>query len=97
MVCHINKETGGLTILIPVCIKCKRQLKRDIFQGLGDSSITMTAPIVVREVTFRCPKNHAIFKVGPLDLQEMAKYPQDRIIFESAPNLDPSNFPVMEY
>ena len=96
MVCHINKETGGLTVLIPVCIKCKRQLKRETFQGIGDGSMTMTAPMAVREVTFACPKGHALFKVGALDLSEMAKYPTDKIVFESAPNLNPGDFPVLE-
>jgi len=95
MVCHIDKK-GGLVVLIPVCIRCKRQLKRDTYQGLGDGSMTMTGPMAVKEVTFRCPKNHAIFRVGALDLAEMTRYPQDRIIFESAPNLDPDNFPILD-
>ena len=94
MVCHIDKETGGLVVLIPVCVKCKRELKRDTFKGISaDSSITMSlAPIAVKEVRFRCPKNHAIFQVGNIDLAEMAKYPTDKIKFESTSN---TNYPTI--
>jgi hypothetical protein len=100
MVCHIDRENPGhLVVLIPVCLKCKRALKRDTFRGISNDadSVTMTAPIVVREVLFRCPKNHVLFRVGAIDLQEIAKYPQDRVRFESAPNLDPKSYPTMPY
>lgn len=96
MVCHIDKE-GGLVVLIPVCIKCKRALKRDTFKGISnDSSMTSLAPMVATEILFRCPKNHALFKVGNIDLAEIAKYPQDKIHFESAPNLSPDSYPVLK-
>lgn len=96
MVCHIDKK-GGLIVLIPVCIKCKRALKRDTFRGISnDTNVTSLAPMAVIEILFRCPKNHALFKVGNLDLAEIAKYPQDRVTFESAPNLDPKNFAVIK-
>ena len=94
---HIDKDNPGhLYVQIPVCVKCKRQMKRDTFRGISNDSdsMTSTAPMIVTEVLFRCPKNHALFKVGNLDLAEMAKYPQDRIHFESS-NVDPSNYPII--
>lgn len=95
MVCHIDKETGGLVILIPKCIRCKRALKKDTMRHTNNDSITMTtAPIIMKEVLFICPKAHVRFQVGRLDLLEMAKYPVDKIIFESS-DIDPSQFPQM--
>ena len=84
--------------MIPVCVKCKRELKRDTFRGMGDGSMTgSVGPMAVREILFKCPKNHAFFKVGNLDLLEITKYPIDKVKFESAPNLDPRQFPVLPY
>ena len=98
MVCHIDKETGGLVVLIPVCVRCKRALKRDTYVGISPnpSETMMSAPMTVKEVTFTCPKGHATFKVGNIDLAEMVKYPQDKIVFESSASLDPSQFPVIK-
>lgn len=53
--------------------------------------------MIVKEILFKCPKGHAFFKVGNLDLAEIAKYPIDKVVFESAPNLDPKSFPVIPY
>ena len=91
MVCHIDKK-GGLVVLIPVCVKCKRAMKRETPEA--DLS-TVMGPTVTREIRFKCPKNHAVFLVGKIDLAEMAKYPQDKITFESSATLDPSQFPII--
>jgi len=94
MVCHIDKETGGLVVLIPLCISCKRALKQDEIHGTGDNTMTMTAPTVIRKVLFACPRGHVKFQVGRIDLVEMAKYPSDKIRFESA-DIDPNQFARM--
>lgn len=94
MVCHIDKQ-GGLVVLIPVCVRCKRELKRDVFKGISnEDSLTMaSAPVAMRDIRFVCPKNHAVYVVGALDLAEMTKYPTDKIKFESTTNT--SNIPVL--
>lgn len=56
---------------------------------------TVNAPTVTKEIRFKCPKGHAMFLVGRLDLAEMAKYPPDKIHFESSSSLDPSQFPIL--
>ena len=68
-------------------------MKRDTAENdLG----TVNPPTIVRELLFRCPKNHALFKVGNLDLAEIAKYPPDKIHFESSESLDPSQYPILD-
>lgn len=91
MVCHIDKK-GGLVVLIPVCVKCKRPMKRETPEV---DLTTVMEPTFTGEIRFKCPKNHAVFLVGRIDLAEMAKYPQDKITFESSSTLDPSQFPII--
>lgn len=94
MVCHIDKENGGLVVLIPHCPRCKRSLKQDEIHGTGDNTMTMTDPTVIKQVLFKCPRGCVKFQVGRIDLLEMTKYPSDKIRFESA-DLDPNQFAKM--
>ena len=93
MVCHIDKDNPGhLYVQIPVCVRCKRAMKRETVES---DLTTVNAPTVTREIRFKCPKGHAVFLVGKLDLAEMTKYPPDKIHFESSTSLDPSQFPIL--
>jgi len=92
MVCHIDKATGGLVVLIPKCIRCKRALKEDSMKHSHNDETMSTAPMLTKEVMFICPRGHVRFQVGRIDLLEMAKYPVDKIRFESS-DIDPNQFP----
>lgn len=94
MVCHIDKETGGLVVLIPKCVRCKRSLKRDEIRTTGHSDLTMmSAPVIIKEAFFKCPRGCVKFQVGRIDLREIAKYPIDKVVFDTSTDVDPDQFP----
>lgn len=95
MVFLVDNKTGTLTIRIPKCIMCKRPLKRDYFANENEGT-TMVGPALVSKILYACPRGHVKFQVGNVDLAEIAKYPSDKIIFETDTNIDPKQFKTID-
>ena len=90
---RIDRETGNLIISLPRCLVCKRELKRDEYP---ENDSTVTGPTLIRKILYGCPKGHTQFQVGNLDLAEIAKYPSDKIVFETDTNIDPRMFRTID-